>query len=284
MPDKSIKLICFDMDCTMLNEEGKVSDYSMEVLRRAHEKGLKLAPVSGRSLDALLIGISDLSCFDYVICTNGTVIHDAGTLDIIKRHSLKKETAVRYYDNFVSCNRDNYVVVNGFYLGKYGYTQFLRSIKYRNETEFESLLKLFREQGLPEVLKDEKYQVDKVIANFDDIPLRDRMYEELIAENLKERKAIITSSFENNIEIFDKDSGKDVAVKDVADMYGFTMDEVMAIGDNDNDVEMLKAAGLSVAMGNGTDSAKEFADYVTLSNAQDGAVKAIEKLVLADMK
>ena len=279
--DKNIKLVCFDMDCTMLDLDGKVSDYSMKVLKEAHEKGLKLAPVSGRSLDALLVGINDFQYFDYVVCTNGTVIHDARTLEIIKRYSLQEPLAVEYYDRFTAVNKDNYVVVNGYYLGKYGYTQFLKGIRYRNEEEFHHLHYLFSEKGLEAVLEDKRYQVDKIIGNFEDLSLRDRLYEELLLENSKEKKAIITASFENNIEIFAANSGKNVAVKDIADMYGFSMDEVMCIGDNDNDMEMLKTAGIAVAMGNGTDSAKEVADYVTLSNAEDGAVKAIEKLVLA---
>ena len=267
----------------MLNLEGKVSKYSMNVLKRAYEKGLKLVPVSGRTFDALLVGIDNFEYFDYVACTNGTTIYNAKTQELIKRHSLSKDLAIKYYNNFVKYNKDNYAIVNGYYLGKYGFTQFVKDIKYRNEEEFNYLLSTFREKGLEEILKDSKYEVDKLIANYSDLLLRDRMYDELHLENRDVQKVVVTSSYKDNIEIFDKDSGKDVAIKEIAKMYNIDMENVMAIGDNDNDVEMLKTAGLAVAMGNGTKEAKRVADFVTLSNDEDGAAIAIEKLVLASM-
>ena len=274
-----IKLIFFDMDLTMLNNEGKVSDNSYAVLERAWAEGIKLVPVSGRSFDALLTGIDNFDYFDYVACTNGTVIHDAKTQEMIKRYSLDNDLAVKYIDYFDTYNKDNYVVVNGYYLGKNEFTQFLADTKYRNNEEFEYLLKTYREKGLREILSDDRYKVDKVIANFNNILLRGRLYDELHLMN-KEPEVVVTSSHITNIEIFAKNSGKDVAIREIARMYGIDMKDVMAIGDNDNDVEMLKAAGLSVAMGNATDSAKKVADFVTKTNDEDGAVFAIEKLVL----
>ncbi|MBQ1289189.1 MAG: HAD-IIB family hydrolase, partial [Erysipelotrichaceae bacterium] len=132
---------------------------------------------------------------------------------------------------------------------------------------------------LREIFKDDRYKADKVIANFANILLRGRLYDELHLMN-EVPEVTVTASHITNIEIFAKDSGKDVAIKEIARMYGIDMQNVMAIGDNDNDVEMLKAAGVSVAMGNATDSAKKVADFVTKTNDEDGAVFAIEKLVL----
>ena len=274
-----IKLIFFDMDLTMLNNEGKVSDNSYAVLERAWAEGIKLVPVTGRSFDALLTGIDNFDYFDYVACTNGTVIHDTKTQEMIKRYSLDNDLAVKYIDYFDTYNKDNYVVVNGYYLGKNEFTQFLADTKYRNNEEFEYLLKTYREKGLREILSDDRYKVDKVIANFNNILLRGRLYDELHLMN-KEPEVVVTASHITNIEIFALNSGKDVAIREIARMYGIDMKDVMAIGDNDNDVEMLKAAGLSVAMGHATDRAKKVADFVTKTNDEDGAVFAIEKLVL----
>ena len=65
----------------------------------------------------------------------------------------------------------------------------------------------------------------------------------------------------------------------MADLYGITTDEVLAIGDNNNDIEMVETAGVGVAMGNGTEEIKKRADFVTDNVEHNGFVKAIDKFV-----
>ena len=89
----------------------------------------------------------------------------------------------------------------------------------------------------------------------------------------------INSSWWDNLEMLEAGVHKGAAVRALAERLNLPMEQVMAIGDNENDLSMFEVAGLSVAMGNGTDRAKESADWVTLTNEEDGVAHAIEKAV-----
>jgi hydroxymethylpyrimidine pyrophosphatase-like HAD family hydrolase len=77
-----------------------------------------------------------------------------------------------------------------------------------------------------------------------------------------------------------KDSTKYCAVKCLQEYWGLKDDEILTIGDQDNDIELLKAGGISVAMENGTEGLKKYADYITDTVENNGFVKAINKFVL----
>ncbi len=90
----------------------------------------------------------------------------------------------------------------------------------------------------------------------------------------------LTNSLPTNIEINPKGVSKASALERVCEELGITMQQVLAAGDSLNDIKMIQAAGVGVAMGNAQDAIKQAADYVTETNEQDGVGKAIEKFVL----
>ena len=90
----------------------------------------------------------------------------------------------------------------------------------------------------------------------------------------------VVSSNHNNFEIMNKGVSKGKAVETLAKEYGILKDEVIAIGDGENDLSMISYAGLGVAMGNSSDYIKEHADYVTDTNVNGGVGKVIKKFVL----
>ncbi len=89
----------------------------------------------------------------------------------------------------------------------------------------------------------------------------------------------IVSSSNNNFEIMLHSSTKGIAVETLAKKYDITSDEVMCIGDSENDLSMIKYAGIGVAMGNANDEIKAEANYVTDTNENSGVAKAINKYV-----
>ena len=92
----------------------------------------------------------------------------------------------------------------------------------------------------------------------------------------------VVSSTKFNCEIMIKGSSKGEAVRIMAEKYKIKQEEVMCIGDNENDLSMLQYAGCAVAMGNGPKEVKEIADYITASNNNCGVAQAIEKFILMD--
>ena len=91
---------------------------------------------------------------------------------------------------------------------------------------------------------------------------------------------IISSSLYNNLEINAEGATKGNALMWLASHLGISRERTMAFGDGENDVTMLKAAGIGIAMGNGLEMAKRAADQVTLTNDEDGVADAIERLIL----
>jgi len=92
---------------------------------------------------------------------------------------------------------------------------------------------------------------------------------------------LVSSSVENNLEINALGAAKGEGLLRLAAILGLKQEETMACGDGDNDLSMIRMAGIGVAMSNGELALKAIADYVTTSNDESGVARAIEKLVLA---
>ncbi|HSK69538.1 MAG TPA: HAD-IIB family hydrolase, partial [Candidatus Limnocylindria bacterium] len=96
------------------------------------------------------------------------------------------------------------------------------------------------------------------------------------------RGASLTQSGATNIEVTGDEADKGVGVKVLADRLGVAKHQIMAMGDHLNDLAMLRAAGLKVAMGNSEKELKDISDYVTEDNAHDGAGRAIRRFCLGE--
>lgn len=108
----------------------------------------------------------------------------------------------------------------------------------------------------------------------------DDIRNEVLEELRKNKELEITNSSPTNIEVNALGINKAAALAKVTEKLGFTMENVMAMGDSLNDIAMIKEAGLGVAMGNAQDIVKETADYITDTNIEDGIAKAIRHWVL----
>ena len=91
---------------------------------------------------------------------------------------------------------------------------------------------------------------------------------------------VVTAAMDNNLEINKEGTNKGLGLLQLGKSLGISREEIMACGDGGNDVEMLKEVGFAVAMANGSDPVKKAADFVTVSNDEDGVAKAIERFVL----
>ena len=118
--------------------------------------------------------------------------------------------------------------------------------------------------------------MDKVQALFADMEERERAWKEL--DRLGE--LALSGSLGYNIEINAAGVNKGTGLIRLGELLGIRREEIMACGDGDNDAAMLREAGFGVAMSNAEEQVKEAADYITGSNEEDGAARAIEKFVL----
>ena len=126
------------------------------------------------------------------------------------------------------------------------------------------------------LVKEENRGLDKVQALFADMEERTQAWRELREVSGLE----LVGSLRYNIEINTAGVNKGTGLVNLGKVLGIKREEIMAFGDGDNDIVMLKEVGIGVAMANAEDKVKETADYITLSNEEDGVAEAIEKLVL----
>ena len=134
---------------------------------------------------------------------------------------------------------------------------------------------------LIEFVSSEKHSVQKITLNFAKNPDGTSLDRDETKARLDKISDIaVVSGGDNNLEITESTINKGISLVNFGKRLGIDRSQIMAFGDSGNDLEMLKAAGFGVAMGNSEKAVLDIADYVTLSNNDNGIGDAIEKLIL----
>lgn len=268
----SIKLVAIDIDGTLLDSNRKISERVKKRLTEANEKGTYIVLCTGRPLPGVREQLTELNLFgdnDYVITYNGSLVQATKSKQIISKHTLT-------YENFLEIEEmsrnvgahlhtidEKAIYTANRDIGKYTvHEAFLvdMPLKFRTLEEMSPDLNFIKMMMI-----DEPAILDKAIAQ--------------IPESFKEKYTTVKST-EFYYEILNKNASKGIALNELATHLGISPDETMAIGDNENDLSMIEAAGLGVAMGNATENVKNMANAHTTSNDEDGVAVAIENFVL----
>lgn len=269
------------MDGTLLNSKHEVSERNKEALKKAKELGVNIAIATGRLFCSARYYSDIIGVNTAVIASNGAYIKTNYEDTALLENPMPKDVAIKIY-NIVK--------------------------KYGLSVNFNSWDTLIREYPVPKthayyvmnkILPEEK-QV-KFIINSDNFVNALEAFEGNILKGIvieekenkdhlwaakKELKSIfgdklhIVSSGNDNFEVMIGSSSKGNAVAHLAKSLNLSPEEVMCIGDSENDLSMINFAGIGVAMGNGLDLLKNAADYITDTNNNDGVAKAIENFVL----
>lgn len=274
------KLVCTDMDGTLLNSKKKISEETKEVLKKAHDKGVHIVVTTGRIYNNAAYYSNLIGVKSAVIAANGAFIREKD-----KEEAIYKETLTEEQCRLVLGVLLKHKLVPHFHT----YKEVYLGSKFH---KFVSYLAVARKlpKDMPVISryvagKDEWHNVFKemdgnlvkAIVFHPDVKRINRAKEELMKiPNLE-----IASSGKLNIEINAKGVCKGQAVEVLAKYYGIKREEVICIGDNENDISMIEYAGLGVAMGNAIESVKLKADYITDTNNNDGVAKVIEKFILS---
>lgn len=270
------KLIAIDLDGTLVTDEKELTPRTIEVIKKAIQKGIRIILSSGRSFYRLEKYIEALELKkenQCTICFNGGMIIQNATKEILYSKNLDMEEV----KELINLGRKLKLPIM-IYTKDAHYTEKLPDVIVENMKRFEGMnLKIVR---FNEINFSEKQNFIYKICFIDKpekiIEKRKEISKEMI------EKYEITSSVPEYLEIVKKGIKKSEAIKFVMEKYGIKREEVMAIGDGENDVEMLSFAGLGVAMENAKEDVKKFADVVTTSNNEDGVANAIEKYILKE--
>lgn len=280
MLKKNIKLICIDMDGTLLNSNHEVSERNKEALKKASELGVNIAITTGRLFCSARY-YSDLIGIDTpVIASNGSYIKNKFNDTAILENPMPKDVAIEIY---------NIVKKHGLTVNFNSWDTLIRQdFIPENHTYY------IMNQDLPEEKRVKFLVCEDIISAIEDFQgniLKGIVFEEgENKDNLWAAKAELKNTFgdklhvvssgDNNFEVMMGNSSKGNAVAYLAESLGIKPEEVMCIGDSENDISMIKYAGVGVSMGNGLDIVKEVADYITDTNNNSGVGKAIETFVL----
>ncbi|ACL76549.1 Cof-type HAD-IIB family hydrolase [Ruminiclostridium cellulolyticum] len=270
------RLVAIDLDGTLLDKNKEISERNKIAIHMAKEKGVKIVICSGRVYSGARIYAKQLGIMDPIIACNGAIIRENADGKVIYSNYMHTDDCLKILDIF----HENSIYFH-VYAGETMLTERLdyNSLKYyeRNKAlHAKDRVEIDIVTDMEKRLKELDGKVLKLVAVSDDSELLATVRKKLsIVETVD-----VTSSNYNNFEVVNKGVNKGKALERLSNMLKIPYREIIAIGDNENDIPMFDFAGLGVAMGNGEDCAKEAADYITATNTEDGVAKAIEKFIL----
>ncbi len=263
-----IKMIVLDIDGTILGKSLKLSQSLKNCFERLISKGIKVVLATGRMYHATTHLAEELKLNTPVLCYQGGYIRNfAENTDVLREILVPAETVKElvttikehsihiniYAQDTLFVEEDN-DIIQSYCVD--------RKIPYQVVGDFDKL----EHAGYHKVLAID-YDTEK-ISN--------------LIQTLKtkyEGQLYVTHSTPYFCEISNIEATKGDAIRFLADMWDIKKEEIMAVGDQENDIEMLMAAGIKVAMGNAAQALKDIADFITLDVEHDGVCYAVEKFI-----
>jgi len=254
-----LKMIVMDLDGTLLNDNKNISTYNISILEKCKDKGIALAFATARSQFAAR-RIIDIIKPDYIILNEGALITNSNE-GIINKKLLSIKTS----DGIINdCMNDKNNIINiaveteknyyntykDFYHQDYNYGIYYDFTKLLHQKAYKISVEIIKEQIAYKIC--EKYKDCKIISN----------------------------SGEKYYQYIHKNVSKMIGIDIISKYSNINISEIIAFGDDYNDIEMVKECGIGIAMKNGTEKVKSVAKYICESNNEDGIGKWIEKNIL----
>ena len=287
------KLIAMDMDGTLLNSYGKVSLENKQAIKQAIEKNIEIVLASGRIPDAILPYAEEINANKYLISGNGAQIYDIQNEKIIYSNYLSKEKVLEtievceknsmfyniFTNNTILTKSINYNVL--FYLNENKKNPESKQININVLDDIYSYVKEYQDEDFLKItICDNNEFVFRGIIN----KLKTIKNIDILEVETMSRKEITKGSNKYEIEYYyleitNENVNKWEAIKALIKMLEIKQEEVIAIGDNINDIEMISGAGMGVALGNSSPKVQEYANKVVANNDENGVAQAILEIL-----
>ncbi len=271
-----IRALFLDIDGTLVGMEDRVSPGVVAALTAAQAQGCHVVLCTGRTrfrIEPIATFLGEP--YGYVVASNGSVAAHAGTGEILYRRLMPIPLALEVVRAIVAVGSEPYVFEDSDRPGIEG-----ARVLFHPEKTIGPWADRPRYRPHPRLLEELPFEPVSVSAYGP--PERMRPLAEQLQTRLVGQVSVVQSGSEHNwgIEIYVPGVSKQIGVAHVAQHLGITQAETMAIGDHLNDIEMLRWAGIGVAMGNALPEVIAAADYVTTGYREDGVARAIERFVL----
>ncbi len=277
------KLVAIDIDGTLLTKAGKITEENIKAIRKCHEKGVHVCLCTGRNIKNTKNIAKQISNDMPFVCADGAVFYSTKENKVISEFLLSEDTFIKIIEEAKNHNVFMEFCTKKYYikysknpeLDKFSYggvpktifdkfkQHFIRNVRY--VTNYRKFVDENKNNINQFILAGEKSELDKMKAffeanKFDDVDIRYDLWE-------------------NYIFIVPKNCTKAYGLNIFAKHFDIGIEEMIAIGDQMNDIDMIKEAGLGVAMGNAHEEIKAVADFVTNCNESSGVAVAINRFI-----
>lgn len=285
------KLATIDLDGTMLNQYGVVTQKTKEAIERAQQMGIEVVIASGRPIDSIKTIAKEIKSEKYFISGNGAIIYDIANDEIIYENTLKKQKVLDIIkiceENSIYYNiyTEREILAKGLQYNVLYYNKENLNKEEKDKTHINIMDDIYnyilnRNEKILKITVCDNTQsifnsIMRKLKEIDDI--------EVLEVSHMSRKMIRQGTEEVPIEYFYTEiSAKNVdkwnAIEVLKEKLKISKEEIIAIGDNMNDEKMIENAGLGIAMGQSTPHIKEIADKITESNFNDGVADILNSL------
>ncbi|HBK96160.1 MAG TPA: Cof-type HAD-IIB family hydrolase [Microcoleaceae bacterium UBA10368] len=271
-----IKLLVVDIDGTIAGKSNEIREPVKQAILAARSRGVKVAVATGRMYRSALRFHRDIGSTLPLICYQGAWIQDPATQKMLRHQPLSKQRALELLEHFEAPHLRSLLSIN-FYINDRLYVP-----------EFTAATRLYAERSgiehtlIKDLRRDIPGEPTKVLALCETPEVLEGLLSSM-RERYTPAELYLTRSVATFFEATHPLANKGAAVQYIAeDLLGLRPENVMAIGDNFNDVEMIAYAGVGVAMGNAPDAVKAGANWVAPDVEEDGVAAAIEEFVLGD--
>ena len=271
---KNVKLAFFDLDGTLLNSQSKISYHSRLAIDELRKKGIKIAIASGRIFSMLKSFYETLNLKDFVISSNGASIDDLTLnqpIQLLFADPADSKKVVEFcVENHIECN---ILKRDACYFQTYSkrIEKFNIYNEHAREQKSEEIEIITYEDGI-----DDYNDIEKLLV-YETNAVKKKKVQRFVDENTN---LMHMTSGVGYVDISSVGVSKGNAVKKIAEYMNISLDQVCVFGDYDNDISMFEVAGLSVVTANGSKNALKSADFITLSNDDEGIAYAVRELLL----
>lgn len=280
-----IHLVALDLDGTLFDNNSRISPRNLATIKKISNMGVHVVISTGRPFGGLPFEQLHGTGIEYAITANGSAIYEIATEKCLFEESMDEDTLFPILDFLLKKD----IHMDAFISGK-GYSP-IQCIQAGQKLTVPASIKHYitntrtRVDNLPQFIHDNQLKVQKMTLNFfpdEKGVLKDR---DSVREFLESNTSItcVCGGY-NNLEFTRAGVSKGTALHRLAALLDIEPSATMAIGDSENDLAILEAAGIGVAMDNAAPVVRKHADYITASNTADGVAAAIEHFIPAVLK
>ncbi|MBO0458190.1 HAD family phosphatase [Enterococcus hulanensis] len=266
-----MKLVAIDLDGTLLNSQHQLVEENTRTLLRAKDSGIQLALATGRSIISAVEMLEQMDLEGYVLALNGTLIahRTKDQVEILRISQLKKSEVQNAFDIAL---REKVTFIASNESGS-------DRVPFEENTELVQEFLIKRQDLRCVTVEQMQQKINDDSVHYLKLAFTNQKRKKLLELKQRLEEVGLNTIFSDTsyIEYVPKGINKGMALKFLCDHLGISLNDTLAIGDQENDIELLQMSGISVAMGNAQEHVMEIADYVTETNDDAGVSKALQQ-------